>query len=107
MYYFPSTSSYSSPMVMVLKKESDWHMCLDFHSLNKLTIKDKFPILVIDELLDEIHGSNFFTKFDLSLGYHQIHIKEADIPKITFHIYKGHYEFLVMPFGLCNAPVSF
>jgi hypothetical protein len=92
---------------MVLKKELTWKMCLYFHTLNKIIVKDKFPIQIIDDILDELKGALFSTKLDLCFGYHQIHMKKANIPKNSFLTHEGHYEFLSMHFGLFNAPSTF
>lgn len=103
----PSKSPYGAPILFVHKKNGKLRMCCDFRALNRITIKNRYPLPRIDELLDRLHGAKVYSKLDLQSGYWQCRIAAEDVPKTAFRTRYGHFEWLVMPFGLCNAPASF
>ncbi|GJV99078.1 putative reverse transcriptase domain-containing protein [Tanacetum coccineum] len=103
----PSTSPWGAPILFVKKKDGSFRMCIDYQELNKLTVKNRYPLPRIDDLFDQLQGSSVYSKIDLRSGYHQLRVRDEDIPKTAFRTRYGHYEFQVMPFGLTNVPAVF
>ncbi|GKC43385.1 putative reverse transcriptase domain-containing protein [Tanacetum coccineum] len=103
----PSSSPWGAPVLFVKKKDGSFRMCIDYRELNKLTVKNRYPLPRINDLFDQPQGSNVYSKTDLRSCYHQLRVREEDIPKMAFQTRYGHYKFQVMPFGLTNAPALF
>ncbi|KAL4022975.1 hypothetical protein IC575_016721 [Cucumis melo] len=103
----PSVSPWGAPVLFVKKKDGSIRLCIDYRELNKVTVENRYPLPMIDNLFDQLQGATVFSKIDLRLGYHQLRIRDSDIPMIAFGSSYGHYEFIMMSFGLTNAPAVF
>ena len=103
----PSTSPWGALVLFAKKKDKTLRLCIDYRQLNRVTIKNQYPLPRIDDLIDQLRGTRVYSKIDLRIGYHHLRVRETDISKIAFRTRYGHFEFTVMPFGLTNAPVAF
>ncbi|KAL4010945.1 hypothetical protein IC575_027987 [Cucumis melo] len=103
----PSVSTWGAPVLFVKKKDGSMRLCIDYRELNKVTVKNRYPLPRIDDLFDQLQGATVFSKIDLRSGYHQLRIRDSDIPKTAFRLRYRHYEFIVISFGLINAPAVF
>ena len=103
----PSVSPMGAPVLFVKKKDDSLRMCIDYRQINKVTVKSKYPLPRIKDLFYQLKEAGVFLKIDLRSGYYQLRVKEVDVPKTAFRTRYGHYDFLVMPFGLANAPTTF
>ena len=101
------TSPWDAPVLFAKKKDKTLRLCIDYRQLKRVRIKNWYPLPRIDDLFDQLRGVRFYSKIDLRTGYHQLRVREADIPKTTFRTWYGHFKFIVMPFGLTNAPATF
>ena len=102
-----STSPWGTPVLFAKKKDKNFQLCIDYQQLNKVTIKNRYLLPRIDDLFDQLGGARVYSMIDLRTGYHQLRVREVDIPKTAFRTRYGHFEFTVMPFGLTNAPTTF
>ena len=103
----PSTSPWGAPVLFAKKKDKTLQLCIDYRQLNMVTIKNRYPLPRINDLFDQLKGARVYSKIDLRTNYHQLRVREVDIPKTVFRMWYGYFEFTVMPFGLMNAPTAF
>ena len=103
----PSTSPWGAPVLFAKKKDKTLRLCIDYRQLNRVTIKNRYPLPRIDDLFDQLRGVRVYSKIDLRTGYHQLRVREINIPKTAFRTRYGHFEFTVMPYGLTNVPAAF